>query len=72
MGNRPMILIRFNCDKYSEGESLFKLNKVSGTSVIKSKKEFDKRTSVFADLINQYIDSEPPEKAITTEYLYYD
>jgi len=72
MGNRPMILIRFNCDKYNGGESLFKLNKNTGTSVIKSKKEFEKRISAFANIINRYIESEPPEKAVTIEYLYYD
>jgi hypothetical protein len=71
MGNRPMILIRFNCDKYSGGESLFKLNKYH-ISVIRSQKEFKERTTVFSQLINKYIESEPPEKAITTEYLYYD
>ncbi len=72
MGNRSMILIRFNCDKYSEGESLFKTCKQTGISLIRSKEEFAERIGKFAELINKYILSEPPEKAITTEYLYYD
>ncbi len=72
MGNRPMILIRFNCDKYSNGESLFKTCKLTGISLIRSKEEFAERIGKFAELINKYILSEPPEKAITTEYLYYD
>ena len=72
MANRPMILIRFNCDKYSGGQSIFKIHKSTGISIIRSKKEFEERTSVFAELINKYIEAEPPEKAITIEYLYYD
>jgi hypothetical protein len=72
MGNRPMILVRFNCDKYSGGGSLFKIDRRTGISLIRSQKEFRIRIKTFADLIKKYIESEPPEKAITTEYLYYD
>jgi len=76
MGNRPMILIRFNCDKYTSNgvkyDSLFKLDSRTGISIVRSKKDFDERITAFVKLINHYIESEPPEKAITTEYLYYD
>jgi hypothetical protein len=72
MGSRPMILVRFNCDKYSEGQSLFKMCGKTGIFVIRSKKEFQKRITKFSEVINKFIESEPPEKAITTEYLYYD
>jgi hypothetical protein len=71
MANRPMILIRFNCDKYSGGKSLFKLNNYQ-IFVIRSKKEFNERINKLVELITKYIKSEPPERAITTEYLYYN
>ncbi len=71
MANRPMILIRFNCDKYSNGQGLFKMIK-SGLLVIRSQKDFKKRINKLVETINKYIDSEPPEKAITIEHLYYD
>ena len=74
MGKIPMILIRFNCDKFTKdlvkNESLFKTGP-SGLLVIRKQKEFDKRTMYFAECIAKYIASEPPEKAITTEYLFY-
>jgi len=72
MANRPMILIRFNCDKYSGGKGLFKRHPQSGVDVIRSKKEFKERINKLAETIDIYIDSEPPDKAITIEYLYYD
>ncbi len=72
MANRPMIIIRFNCDKYSDKQSLFKINKQTGIPLIRTQKEFKERTAKFAETINKYINSEPPEKAITIEYLYYD
>jgi hypothetical protein len=71
MGDRPMVLIRFNCDKWSGGESLFKINK-QGMVVIKNKKEFEKRIKTFVKTIKKFLKSEPPEELLSIEYLYYD
>ena len=70
MALRPMILIRFNCDKYDNQEGLFKICKQSGLSLIKNKKEFEKRINILVECIIKHI-NEVPEKAITTEYLFY-
>ena len=51
MAQRPMILIRFNCDKYSEGESLFKTCRQTGISLIKNKKEFCRKNK---NILNMY------------------
>lgn len=72
MANRPMVLIRFNCDKYSGGQSLFKTNKQNGLEIIRSRKEFNLRICKFVEMINKYINSDPPTKSITYEYLYYE
>ena len=71
LADRPMIIIRFNCDKYSGGDSLFKICKTSGIYVIRSKKKFKERITVFSELILKYI-TIVPDKAVTIEYLYYD
>lgn len=71
MAQRPMVLIRFNCDKYSGGSSLFKTCKTTGIDIIRNKKEFEKRIQKFAQCIQKYM-AEPSNKAITIENLYYD
>jgi hypothetical protein len=71
MANRPMVLVRFNCDKYEGGPSLFRTCKQTGISVIKSQKNFETRISNFAKTIKNYL-TNIPEKAITVEYLYYN
>src|SRR5574343_550456 len=63
MANRPMVLIRFNCDKNSNEPSLFKICRKTGISIIRSKKDFNDRINVLMDTINKYI-KEVPDKAI--------
>ncbi len=70
MGDRPMVLIRFNCDKWSGGESLFKLDKL-GMIVIKNKKKFEERIKTFVETIKKYL-TNPSDKLLNIEYLYYD
>jgi hypothetical protein len=77
MGNRPMILIRFNCDKYIKKDgtiekSLFRICKRTGMSIIADKNKFNERIDTFAKMVSEYIIGQPPEKAITTEYLFYE
>ena len=69
MSNRPMVLIRFNCDKYEDGNSLF----IDGKEQIKIRciREFNNRINELRNTINKYI-TFIPEKSITVEYLYYN
>lgn len=69
---RPIIFIRFNCDKYNKEKSLFKVHKRTGVCIINNKKKFDERIKTFAECIFKHINSPVPEKTITTEYLFYD
>ncbi len=71
MGNRPMILIRFNCDKTLTLNGLFKIHKTLGVLIIRDQKEFDRRIGVLANCIKKYLTVQP-EKAVTIEYLFYD
>ena len=74
MNKTPMVLIRFNCDSYiinsNKKASLFKIDKTSKLYVIRDQSEFDKRIKTFAECIVKHI-TKIPEKAITTEFLYY-
>lgn len=77
MACRPMILIRFNCDKYESNtkkyESLFKVSKEKGMISIRNKKEFKKRIDTFVECIMKHITTVPDlTEPLTTEYLFYD
>jgi hypothetical protein len=69
LGNRPIIFIRFNPDKYIEdGETIPSC--FDGTKL--NKKEWNKRIKELVKTINKYyILDEIPEKEITMEYLFY-
>jgi len=69
LGNRPVILIRFNPDKYIEdGETIPSC--FDGTNL--RKREWNKRIKELVKTINKYyILDEIPEKEITMEYLFY-
>ena len=73
LGNRPLIMIRINPDKYKIGEE-----KIEGCfqfdekNVIKClKKEFDKRFNKLIETIEFYLNNEPI-KEITIERLFFD
>jgi len=72
LGNRPLVMIRFNPDKYTKKgvkvQGCFKDNK---TSLSINKKEWDKRISALMAEIDYHIYN-IPEKEITIEYMYYD
>ncbi len=74
LGNRPLILIRFNPDSYKDKEgrqraSCFSLNKANTLSV--NKGEWGIRTTVLTELITKHLEN-IPEKEVTEEYLFYN
>jgi len=73
LGNRPLVLIRINPDKYKE-----KTKKRKGcfdfdekNTLICDEKKFNKRFNILVEMIKYYIDNEP-EKEITMEKLFFD
>jgi hypothetical protein len=76
LGQRPIVFIRFNPDKYinSENEtveSCFKYHKQMGVPVIKNKTLWNNRLQELKSKISYHI-ANIPDKEITIEYLYYD
>jgi len=71
MAFRPMILIKFNCDKFDNEKSLFKICKQTDIPIIADKKEFNKRIQVFVESIIKHIQN-VPEDIFTIEYLFYN
>jgi hypothetical protein len=69
LGNRPIVLIRFNPDKYDDNASCFKYTKDGTVSV--NKKEWKKRIEGLKNKIKEYLDV-IPEKEVSVEYMYYD
>jgi len=69
LGNRPLVMIRFNPDKYCDNSGCFKLTKTCGLSLIK--KEWNKRIEKLLETVNFSINN-IPEKEVTVEYLFYD
>ena len=69
LGDRPVIFIRFNPDKYTEdGETIPSC--FDGTNL--KKREWNKRIKELVKTINKYYTlDEIPEKEITMEYLFY-
>jgi hypothetical protein len=74
-GNRPIVFIRFNPDKYinknKKFSSSFKLCKKTGISIIKTQKEWQNRLNLLKETINKSL-IKIPEREITYEYLFYD
>ncbi|MDD4931441.1 MAG: hypothetical protein PHG66_04850 [Candidatus Colwellbacteria bacterium] len=68
LGNRPLVMIRFNCDKYKEHEACFKF---SDKNIISSTGEWDLRKVELLDRIKYHCET-VPEKEVELEYLYYD
>lgn len=74
IGNRPLVVIRFNPDAYIDRNNVwhntcFIPNRSGGFSV--KKKEWVRRTTRLINLVNKYI-NEQPLKEITTYNLFYD
>ncbi len=73
LGNRPIVMIRFNPDKYKvndlEIESCFKYTKDGTVSV--NKKEWKKRIDILKNKIKEYIDK-VPDKEVSVDNLYYN
>jgi hypothetical protein len=65
LGERPIVFIRFNPDKYNNEESCF--NKQG----ILLKKEWNKRIIILKNIIKQNLDN-IPYKLVTIEYLFYN
>jgi hypothetical protein len=68
LGSRPLVMIRFNPDKYDKTGGCFKITKAGSLSL--NKKEWFRRTSILCDNIQKYLDI-VPEKEVTVEYLFY-
>ena len=72
LGNRPIIFIRFNPDKYTSKRK----TKVKGCFNEKykvRKTEFNKRSKKLTTVLKKWIEyNDIPEKEVTTEYLFFD
>ena len=77
-GNRPIVFIRFNPDKYINGKeenfsSSFKMHKSLDIPVIRNKNEWNNRLKLLQEYINKWLINDiVPNKEITIEYLFYD
>ena len=75
-GNRPIVFIRFNPDKYinKNGEKIlssFNMHKTLDVPVIRNQKEWQNRLDLLKEYINKHLIT-IPEREITYEYLFYD
>ncbi len=75
-GNRPVVFIRFNPDKYTNEygkiiQSSFKIHQKSGVPIIKSKKEWNNRLEELKKEITYNL-TIIPIKEVTTRCLFYD
>jgi len=73
LGNRPLIIIRFNPDSYVDGSGkknygCFSTTKTGSLSL--NQKEWDRRTKLLADRINE--SHNIPEREVTLENMFYD
>ena len=69
LGNRPIVMIRFNPDKYDGVDGCFKFTKTGSLSLIK--KEWNTRMSQLIDKISYYMNN-IPEKEVSIEYMFYN
>ena len=73
LGNRPLVLIRINPDKYEgrtkKRKGCFDFDEKN--TLICDEKKFNKRFNILVEMIKYFIDNEP-EKEITTEKLFFD
>ena len=76
LGDRPIIFIRFNPDKYidKDGKSIkscFKYHKTSGVPMIADEYKWTQRLETLKEKIQYYLDN-IPEKEVTLENLFYN
>ena len=76
LGDRPIIFIRFNPDKYidKDGKSIkscFKYHKTTGVPMIADENKWTQRLETLKEKIQYYLDN-IPNKEVTIENLYYD
>ena len=67
LGNRPIVFIRFNPDKYDDIEGCFEQTE---TGIKLRRKEFNRRIKELVICINKHITT-IPQKEVTTEHLFY-
>jgi hypothetical protein len=76
LGNRPLVMIRFNPDDYVDIneniiESCFVYKNKNGLPSIKNKYKWDKRLNALKETIKRHVDN-IPDKEVIMEHLYYD
>ena len=75
LGDRPLILIRFNPDAYIKNGkkilSSFKIHETLGVPIIADKKEWNMRMDVLTDIIEKHLNNIPTDP-LTTEYVFYN
>jgi hypothetical protein len=76
LGNRPIVLIRFNPDKYIDKnnktiKSCFKYHKKTGVPIIDNETIWKERLETLKTTINKNLDN-IPEKEVLVEHLYYN
>ena len=69
LGNRPLVMIRFNPDKYNKNEGCFKDTKTGSLSL--NKKEWNSRIKKLIEIIKENI-KKIPDKEISIEYMFYN
>lgn len=71
LGNRPLIMIRFNPDAYSKDDEKFQgCFNSSENGLVLNKNEWEKRIAQLIPIIKKHV-LEVPSKEITVEYLFY-
>ena len=70
LGNRPLVMLRFNPDRTSSGtEGCFKRTKRNALSL--NRKEWNRRIKTLSDRIDHFL-TQIPTKEITLEHLFYE
>jgi hypothetical protein len=71
LGNRPLVMIRFNPDSYTQNNEKFKGCFIpSENGLVVNKKEWARRMAILIPIIEKYV-SEIPKQEITVVYLFY-
>jgi hypothetical protein len=76
LGNRPIVFIRFNPDKYTDKNnkkhvSSFKYHKISGVPIIRNDTEWNQRLETLTKTIDHHVRN-IPNKEITNVKLFFD
>jgi len=76
LGNRPIIFIRFNPDKYIDKNNnkingCFKYHKKNGVPIIDDMNKWKERLNTLKNTIDNHLDT-IPNKEVTIEHLFYN